>query len=478
MRTWPLAVLLPFLGLGAPSACSSSPAVSVHRVAPGSGHERIEGDPVRLRRAPREVYEGIRSGFYVVRSEDDWREAWPGGKAAKMPRTIDTSTTMLLVAVARRPDTVRMSVEGAVENSSGIHVLVRETKNGEGCILPKARGLAYDAVLSARIEKPVRFYVEEDRAESCGDAPEVTVKCRINDGLEWAEGVTAQPGDRIECDLSATARGAFALTDRVLGVGGLPKGSGAKLTYLKGPTRGTFSIDLYGTYTIRGEALDESGRKAEAVATIEALPPKTRDAVVQQVWTGFEANDDPETFPRVRLVATVPSEPSDAPPKATPPKAAPPKAAAPKAAPPKATPPKECSVEQPLADFCEVKTRGAYSDMTVKASEAKVPLSVRYLDERAEGGPAACVQVFFDGARTVEACDRAPRAADETWNLGVLDMTTGKLVDAATSPDAGAPDAAAPDAGVVTRADAGVVTGADAGAVTRADAGTASKPKK
>ena len=69
----------------------------------------------------------------------------------------------------------------------------------------------------------------------------------------------------------------------------------------------------------------------------------------------------------------------------------------------------------------------------------------RYVDERVDKGPLACVQVWFEGVRTGEVCDRAHRDPDERWSVGILDMATGKVMEpsAADAADAGA-DAAAP----------------------------------
>jgi hypothetical protein len=67
--------------------------------------------------------------------------------------------------------------------------------------------------------------------------------------------------------------------------------------------------------------------------------------------------------------------------------------------------------------------------MKLKASTDKAPLSVRYVDERIEKGPLACIHVWFEGIRTAEVCDRKHRDPDDRWEVGVLDMATGKLGD-------------------------------------------------
>jgi hypothetical protein len=297
---------------------------------------------------------------------------------------------------------------------------VKETRVGESCVA-RAERPPVDAVVAPRVDKPVKFYVEDERAESCGAPPAVTVSCRTTDAPRWAPAVTAQPGDTVECEMSAESRGKFALIDSVLSLGQLPGGSGAKLTYTKGPLRGAFAIDVFGTYAIRAEASDESGRRSTAGATVDVLPPKTRDVLVQLVWTNFDASDDPETFPRVKLRAIEEAKGRYG----------------------VAT---ECSLDKPRPELCEVKTRSAYTHMRLKASSKRLQLDVKYVDERVERGPVACVQIYFDGARTGETCDRQHRDADERWQVGPLEMETGKLPDGAgtASTDAGAPDAGSP----------------------------------
>ena len=104
----------------------------------------------------------------------------------------------------------------------------------------------------------------------------------------------------------------------------------------------------------------------------------------------------------------------------------------------------ECSVTTARPELCDVKTRGAYTHMTLKAGDKHIPLDVHYADERAEKGPLVCIQVYFDGARTGETCDRKHRDLDEHWNVGIVDMATGKILDPApVVADAGAPGSGA-----------------------------------
>ncbi len=419
-RTSCLAVLALSTAVLGPAAvlsggCEVSPAVMVVHLGPGEKAQPIRGDTVKTRRGSQEAYVGLRPGFYVIRSADDWHNAWTGGNAPPMPATLDTATSMLLLAVAESKDTVSLVVQKVVETGDRLHVWVRETKAGQNCT-PKLERTPFDAVVTPRIDKPLRIYVEDERAESCGDPPAVSVNCRLNDTPAWTQKLVAQPGDNIDCEMSSETRGKFALIDSALTLGELPGGSSAKLAYTKGPARGTFAVDVFGSYVVRAEATDEAGRKSQATATIDALPPKTRDVLVQLVWTNFDVSDDPDTFPRVKLRAT--EETLDARKKPS---------------------TIECSLDTPRPDLCEVKTRSAYTHMKLKASDKHIALDVLYADERIEKGPLVCIQLYFDGARTGETCDRKHRDADERWQVGAVDMATGKLLDTSAGVgDAGA----------------------------------------
>ena len=415
-------------------ACQSSPAVTVVHLGPGQRTDNIVGDVIKTRRGGQEAYVGLRTGYYVVRSLEDWQNAWPNGVSPPLPSTLDTRQSMLLLAVAEKKEVVQLQIHKVLETGEKIYVWVKETAAGQNCSA-KVERTPFDAVTAQRNDKPVQFFVEEDRAESCGEAPGVVVNCRVNDAPAWKPNVTAQPGDKVECEMSAESRGKFALVDNVLSLAELPGGSSAKLAFTRGPARGGFAIDVFGKYSVRAEATDEAGRKSQALATIDALPPKTKDVLVQLVWTNFDVSDDPDTFPRVKLRAVEEGKDrkSD----------------------------KECSLDTPRPELCEVKTQSAYTHMKIKASDKRLPLDVLYVDERIEKGPLVCVQLYFDGARTGEKCDRVHRNPDERWSVGTVDMATGLLTELAPS---------ASDAGV----DDG---GAEGGAVKKPVAQPIPKPK-
>jgi hypothetical protein len=395
-----------FAGAAGLAGCGSSRPISVVRLGPGETKEPVSGDAVKIKRGSQETFVGLRGGFYVVRNAEDWRNAWPTGNEPPLPQTLDTSSSMLILAAAEQKETSEIKIDKVIENAEAIHVFVRNLTVGKNCPT-KQEQRPFDAVTTPRIDKPVKFYVQENQADSCGDAPAVTIKCRLNDGAAWLPNITAQPGDKVECEMGAEPRGKFALVDNVLSLGALPGGSSAKLAYTRSSARGAFTLDVFGAYTVRAESTDEAGRKTLVVANVEAVPPKTRDVLVQLVWSNVDPGDDPATFPRVKLRAFEESRDAKNKPISS-----------------------ECSADAPKPELCEVKIRGANVNMKLKASDKKIPLDVLYRDERFEKGPLVCIQVYFDGKRTAETCDRKQRAAEERWTMGVLEMDTGKLLDA------------------------------------------------
>ncbi len=400
-------------------ACSTTPPITVVNLANGDKAEEVRGDAVKMKRSPQETLVGIKPGYFVVRNVDDWKAAWPSNaEIPQPPASLDAQTQMLLLTAPEAKGIVRTQILKAVETAELYYVYVKETKAGEACPVKTHDRPAVDGVVVARADKPVRFIVDRDRAEGCGEAPTASIQCRLTTQNTWTTGkVSAQPGDTVECEMNAEARGKFEVVDRVLSFADMPPGSSAKLAFAKGPTRGSFNVDVYGTFTVRAEAADEQGRRGTTTTTIEVAPTKSRDVLAQVVWTNFDRSDDPSTFPRVVLRVAEPG--------------------------PKG---QRCTPEVPVPGLCEGKQQGAYTYVKVPASDRKLHLTALYLDERAEKGPSACLHVWFEGQRTVEVCDRAARSADDVWDIGVIDTTSGKLLEAAAAKelldaaaDAGAP---------------------------------------
>jgi hypothetical protein len=381
------------------SGCTPLPPVSVVHVPKHAPRPSVDGDPVKVRRASTEAFSAVRPGAFVIRTPDDWKAIWKrGAEVPSFTADHDPAREMFFVVATDNEIVTELAVSRVVETTELVSVFVRQTVLGHGCVRRRDDLAPFDAVLTPRIEKPIKFYIEETDGPSCGDPPEVTVTCRLAAAPAWAQKLTAKAGDVVECELASVVRGTYELVDQMLTLTDLPPGSKAKLAFSKGPTRATIALDTFGTYAIRAEATDEGGRKGRATAFIDVVPKKTRDVILQLTWTDLDAGDPLNPPPRV-LLRVAQEGPRG----------------------------QRCSAEVPVPGLCDAKTRGSYTHMRIPASRRKLPVSLLYLEERPQLGPSPCVQVWFDGERTGSTCDRDHRHAEDRWEIGTLDTTTGKV---------------------------------------------------
>ena len=401
MRDWSVRLLfiLFLASVGSVPACGTTPAITVVKLSGSDKGEDVKGDPIKLKKPEQEIFEGGKPGYRVIRNRDDWSSAWPTGNVPDVPEALkDQKRTMGIFATSESKSTLALKIVKAVETAEMIYIWVAEQKLGEACV-KKERGRAYELVTAPRLDKPVRFYIRSEPGESCGPPPVASAECRISGQERWAPKITAQPGDAVECAMQATSKGKFELIEKFVSMGSLPAGSAAKFKFNKGSERGVFEVDAYGDYGIKAEAVDEGGRHAIGSAAVDVKPPKTTDVLVQLVWGNFQIKDNADSFPRVNLRVQEPGSLGQ-----------------------------RCSADLEVPGLCEVKTRGSYTYMKIPAGARQLPISVQYLEERAETGPAPCVHVWFDGQRTADTCDHGKRDAEEIWRVGVLETNTGKML--------------------------------------------------
>ena len=381
-------------------ACVPTPPLTVVHVGKDGVKEEINGDAVKTRRPPSDTWTGVQGGAYIVRSNDDWQNMWKAGpETPAFPSTIDPLNEMLLLVATEDAIVSRLKITRVVETGELVTVFVRQTMLGEGCVRRSDERSGVDAVITPRREKPVKFVVEDEDGESCGAPPKTEIGCRLATAQSWSSNVTAKAGDLVECELSTVASGKYELVDQILSLTEAPPSSNAKLAFPKGPTRATIALDTFGTYAVRAEATDEAGRKGTATALIDVQPKKTRDVLVQLTWSGVDTTELTTPLPRVLLRVTQEGPRGQ-----------------------------RCSAEVPVPGLCDAKTRGPYTYMKIPASRRKLPISLLYLDERAQEGPSPCVNVWFNGVRTESICDRDHRHAEDRWELGTLETWTGKVV--------------------------------------------------
>jgi hypothetical protein len=418
------AALLATVGLGVmASACDHSPPFAVERGRLGERSKLVTGDNMRVQRPAQEGYDGMKVGYYVVRSEEAWKGLFASGQERPLPGSVDFSRQMIIVT-AGTPEMEKTHVGRVVETSNQIHVYVQDTLRGAQCKSEKGAPPPYDVAIAERVDKNVIVHVDTEELPSCGSAPTASVKCRLAKAEKWSDKVEASPGDPVECEATIEAKGAFVVVDKSWQFSELPGGSLTKMAFSRENQRVAFNVDLFGTYKATFEVSDEADRRGAATGVVEVTPAKSQDVFVQMVWAGFDRNDDPSTFPRIELVV--------------------------KDMPPRGQKEKTCSVaESPKPDFCDIKSENYVTNLKLLGSSSHAFLTgVHYIDERFDGGPYVCLRAYLNGARTADTCDRAKRGADETWSLGALDGSTGTFIDAkdayaklhgAEPADAGAP---------------------------------------
>lgn len=380
-------------------ACAPTPPVTVVHVGKSAVKDKVVGDPIKIRRPGGDTYVGVRGGAYVVRDADDWRKMWKGAEEQPdFPSSLDPLKEMLVVVATDDAIVSQLEIAEAVEAGDFVTVRVRQTILGEGCVRSSDARSGLDAVVATRVDKPIRFYVEDEDGPSCGEPPKAEIACRLAASSEWNTSLTVKTGDVVECELSTVTNGRYELVDQTLSLLDAPPGSDAKLSFSNGATRATLALDQFGTYSIRAEATDEAGRKGRATATIEALPRKSRDVLIQLTWNDVDMTELATPLPRVVLRVTQGGPRGQ-----------------------------RCSSEVPVPGLCDAKTRGPYTYMKIPASRRRLPLSVLYLDERAQEGPSPCVNVWFNGVQTVSVCDRDHRHAEDRWEIGTLETWTGRI---------------------------------------------------
>ncbi len=409
------AVLLWLFG----SACSfiNLPTrVAVTRTPPGEKAVQEEGTTLKTRRWEIAVQrEGLKRGFFVVKSDLEWRALWPSTDADKVPvipYDVEFSHEMLLVSSPSEPETTASSVQNVVMTDRGVHVYVTETALGVDCPEGSEIDAAnYDFVRVQRVDdKEVSFHVDTVPADPCGKPPEVSVACKPGgSSASPDEKLSVQPETGIVC-IATNFKSSRPIFDITWTWELLPSGSTAKIDVTKGTRGMTFTPDVIGLYRLALETSDDLQRKGTATADVTVLPP-SGPLSLQMAWTKFDSNDDPATFPRVTLHAL----------------------GAWSASPPPLSQwgrGRDCSVDSPMPG-CTAKIAGPTTLMTLDPASAKqFAVAVHYTDERVEGQPVLCVRAYRDGKMQTQACDTEVRKDDGWWQVAVIDSASGKTPEA------------------------------------------------
>jgi hypothetical protein len=382
---------------------------------------------------------GLKRGFFVVKSEFEWRSLWPNTEAEKipiLPQDLDLSKEMLIVTTPPEPDVLAAEVKEVVDTEVGkVHVYVAETTPGQDCP-PGEKDVDsknYDLTRVRRVDhKDVVIHVDSLPRPPCGEPPKVAIRCRANGGASaYEEKLTVGPSAAIGC-VAQDVKSLRPIFDLTWTFASLPSATFAKLLVSQGAHGASFVTDVFGTYKLALEVTDDLQRKGTASAEVSVAPPND-SLVLQFVWTKFDPSDDPTTFPRIELhvLGINPPDP-------------------PKKGPPKPTPPikwgtvADCALETDKTPpaWCTTKAVGPTTVMTIDPSAAKdFAVALHYTDERFPGQPIACVRSYRNGTLQAELCDPTPRK-EGWWEAGTIDAVSGKTPEGLAQDKAAAAAAA------------------------------------
>jgi hypothetical protein len=398
---------------------------------------------------------GLEKGFFVVKSELEWHQRWPNtdtDKVPVLPADLNFNKEMLFVIAPTDHDLVAAELKTVVVNEGGIHAYINETVPGVDCPAPeKDAKPAWDIARLPLVEgKDVQFHIESSPGDSCGQAPEAKITCRAEvpggDGkAPYQEKLNVDPGAKVSC-IVGSFTSPRPVIDLTWTFAALPLGATTKMVVGTRGTAVSFNPDVFGTYGLQVEVLDDLQRRGASTTEVTVTPKAP--LVVQLIWTKFDPDDDPSTFPRIELAAlnlNADGSVIGAPPvwNAKKPAAAASKKGGPAALAPAAEPPLpgtpgapplvwkkglECSLES-AQPFCKAQTMGFTTVMTVDAAASKLfALGVHFTDDRVDGQAVPCVRTYRAGKLVADLCDTTPHKADTWWQTGVFDAETGKSV--------------------------------------------------
>ncbi len=410
---------------------------------------------------------GLEKGFFVVKSDLEWHQRWPTVDAEKvpvLPPDFSFAREMLFVVAPPDRDLVGAELRTAVVNEGAIHAYIEETFPGVDCPAPDKDGKpSYDIVRVPLVDgKDVQFHIETSPGDSCGSAPEAKITCRADAPAgaspdakpAFVESLAVDPGTKVSC-IVGSFTSPRPVIDLTWTFAALPIGSTSKMVVGPRGTSVSFTPDVFGAYGLQVEVLDDLQRRGASLAEVNATP--RAPFALQLVWTKFDPEDDPSTFPRIEL-AVQPLSADGAPlgsaPAAPATKGVVPLPGAPGAPPIAWRKSGVCSIES-ASPYCKAEPMGFTTVASIDPQAAKLfAVGVHFTDERVEGQAVPCVRSYRIGKLVSDVCDTIPRRADSWWQAVVLDAETGKTVQAVAAERSQAAAKVAADAKAAPSADA------------------------
>jgi hypothetical protein len=385
------------------AACAPAPALFVHTARLGQTSEPEIGQKVRFERITKSDQVGHPTpGYSLIRGQQEWDVFFADHPQHAFATGIDFSTKMVLAGYSTDPKAVHLEAQGVIDAGPSLHVYFNQSLPGEGCFQHVGPAV-FELVTIPRTEKAVHVHVDTVQDAACNRSrPGALMACRPAAAAPWAESkLSAKVGDTVECEASIKG-GSRLVIDRGWTLVETPKGSQSKLEYQQGGVRVRFPLDALGHYRLRVSAMDEDGKRGEAEMQIET--GTAEGAHAELFWTKVDKSVDPSTLPRGELHAV------DA------------NASAGK---------RDCSAgikESERPTWCDAKKQGANALLRIAAAPpGRYTIFVRYLDDRDEKSPVACVRTLVGSKVISETCDPEKRKKGSFWELGVMDEVTGNF---------------------------------------------------
>lgn len=392
-----------------------NPTLFVVEAPVGEKTPRDVGFEYELAHLHSEDYALQKPGMYVLVAAPDWLEIWENGHTAdaKLPVTpeVDWSATEALAIVASDEKVSAVQVDRIIETKGVLHVYVNEELLGDRCVPPvnknplraKTHEWPMDVVTFRKRPIPLTVHVDKAKGLSCDPVPKVDLKCVIA-GTPAGDSSTinAQPGQVIECDgTKATAAIGF-ISDRNWYFEKHPQESFAKFEVEADEQHAKFTIDAYGEYQVKMEAIDDRTKHGDGRVSVMVAP--TDNQVIQLGWTQWDRKDDPNKYPKLEVHFVEVGFPLG-------------------------TKDHDCTEGAPTS-FCAIKLEGLTRQITVKNTKGRYKLAVKYVDGRGAQQPVLCAHTFAKGSTVaVESCNYTEQAPGASWEPGVLNQSTGGFED-------------------------------------------------
>ena len=220
---------------------TSPPRIFVSKVPQGVHAAREEGDTLKLVRWDFDPRAGLTRGYWIVRSEREWRDLWPSIDADRIPLLppgINFGSEMLLVAAPPDAAATGARIHQVIDTpEAGVHVYVSQVLPGSAAPRRERGREGRSPWTSSRVRvlnKELHFHVDTKNEDACSPPSEAKVACRVDGSADdYKEKLSVEPGKTVSC-LSQGKLGSRATIERTWSFRALPQGTTAKMTIAEG----------------------------------------------------------------------------------------------------------------------------------------------------------------------------------------------------------------------------------------------------